>query len=155
VPKTPYELWAGRKLSLRHLRVWGCHAEAKVLNPNIGKLDPNTVSCHFIGYPDRSKRYRFYCPGNYAKFVETRHAAFFENDGISGSRIPRKIDLEEKRVCVPFLFIQNTILPLQNDYTSPVIAPRVDVPFGSDALRTAPSVDETIVENNSGAPQME
>jgi hypothetical protein len=25
-------------------------AETKVFNPNIGKLDPKTVSCHFIGY---------------------------------------------------------------------------------------------------------
>jgi transposase InsO family protein len=71
VPKTPYELWVGRKPSLRHLRVWGCRAEAKVFNPNIGKLDPKTVSCHFIGYPDRSKGYRFYCPNNYVKIVET------------------------------------------------------------------------------------
>jgi hypothetical protein len=70
-PKTPYELWTGRKPSLRHLCVWGCHTEAKVFNPNIGKLDPKTVSCHFIGYPDRSKGYWFYCPNNYAKFVET------------------------------------------------------------------------------------
>jgi hypothetical protein len=37
VPKTPYELWTRRKLSLRHLRVWGCHPEAKVFNPNIVK----------------------------------------------------------------------------------------------------------------------
>jgi hypothetical protein len=51
VPKTPYELWTGRKLSLRHLRVCRCCAEAKVFNPNIGKLDRKTVSCHFIGYP--------------------------------------------------------------------------------------------------------
>jgi hypothetical protein len=67
VPKTPYELWAGRKPSLRHLRVWGCRAEAKVFNPNIRKLDPKTVSCHFIGYPNKSKGYRFYCPNNYVK----------------------------------------------------------------------------------------
>jgi hypothetical protein len=71
VLKTPYELWARRKPSLRHLRVWGCHAEAKVFNPNIRKLNPKTVSCHFIGYPDRSKGYRFYCPNNYVKIVET------------------------------------------------------------------------------------
>ena len=49
VPKTPYELWTGREPSLNHFRVWGCPAEAKVFNPNIGKLDPKTVSCHFIG----------------------------------------------------------------------------------------------------------
>jgi hypothetical protein len=57
VPRTPCELWVGRKPSLRHLHVWGYRAEAKVFDPNIGKLDPNTVSCHFIGYLDRLKGY--------------------------------------------------------------------------------------------------
>jgi hypothetical protein len=102
--------------------VWGCHAEVKVFNPNIGKLDPKNVSCHFIGYPDRSKGYRFYCTNNYVKIVETRHAVFFENDGISGSRIPRKIDFEEKRGMCSVPLIQEIVLPLQNDYASPVVA---------------------------------
>ncbi|CAA7022588.1 unnamed protein product [Microthlaspi erraticum] len=31
VPKTPYELWTGRKPSLRHLRVWGCPAEVRFI----------------------------------------------------------------------------------------------------------------------------
>ena len=57
VPKTLYELWTGREPSLNHFRVGGCPAEAKVFNPNIGKLDPKTVSCHFIGYPEKSKGY--------------------------------------------------------------------------------------------------
>jgi transposase InsO family protein len=65
VPKTPYELWTGRVPSLRHLRVWGSPAEAKVFHPNIAKLDPKIVTCHFIGYPDRSKGYRFYCTDKY------------------------------------------------------------------------------------------
>ena len=39
VPKTPYELWIGNEPSLNYLCVWGCPAEAKVFNPNIGKLD--------------------------------------------------------------------------------------------------------------------
>ena len=60
-PSTPYEMWAGKKPSLNYLRVWGCPAEAKVFNPHIKKLDPNTVSCFFIGYPHRGKGYRFYC----------------------------------------------------------------------------------------------
>ena len=55
VPKTPYELWTGRVPSLNHLRVWGSPTEAKVFNPNIRKLDPKTVSCHFIGYPEKLK----------------------------------------------------------------------------------------------------
>jgi hypothetical protein len=40
-------------------------------------------------------------------------------------------------------------------FQSPVIAHRVDVPSGGDTLRTAPSVNTPIVENTSGAPQME
>ena len=87
VPKTPYELWTGKEPSLNYLRVWGCLAETKVFNPNIGKLDSKTVSCHFIGYPKKSKGYRFYCPDRQTKFVEIRHAVFLEDDMIRGSMV--------------------------------------------------------------------
>ena len=112
VPKTPYELWTGREPSLNHFRVWGCPAEAKVFNPNIGKLDPKTVSCHFIGYPEKSKGYRFYRPNRHTKFVETRHATFLEDQMIRGSMVARKIDLEEKRVYVPTSMIQEPYFSL-------------------------------------------
>jgi hypothetical protein len=80
VPKTLYELWTGRVPSLKHLRVWGSSAEAKVFNPNIGKLDPKTVSFHFISYPEKSKSFHFYCPDRYIKFVEIRHVVFLEDE---------------------------------------------------------------------------
>jgi len=105
VLKTPYELWTGWKPSV-HLRVWGSPAEAKVFNPNIGKLDPKTISCHFIGYPEKSKGYRFYYPGRHTKFVETRHASFLEDQMIRGSKEAREITLEEKRVFVPITMVQ-------------------------------------------------
>ncbi len=73
VPKTPYELLTGRKFMLNYVRVWGYQVEAKLFNPNIGKLDHKTVSCHFIGYPEKSKGFRFYCPDRHTKFVEMRH----------------------------------------------------------------------------------
>jgi hypothetical protein len=38
-PKTPFELWTGRKPSLRHLHVWGCPVEARIYNPHERKLD--------------------------------------------------------------------------------------------------------------------
>ena len=34
VNKTPYELWTGKKPSIRHLHVWGCPAEARPYRPN-------------------------------------------------------------------------------------------------------------------------
>jgi hypothetical protein len=59
VPKTPYEMWIDRKPTLNYLHMWGCPTEAKLFNPSIGKLNPKTVSCHFIGYPDKSKGFNF------------------------------------------------------------------------------------------------
>ena len=85
VPKTPYELWTGREPSLNHLRVWGYPVEAKVFNPIIRKLDSKIVSCLFIGCPDKSKGYRFYCPDRHTKFVEMRHVVFLEHDMVRGA----------------------------------------------------------------------
>ena len=50
VPKTPYELWTGRKPRMNYMHVWGCAAEVKLFNPSLGKLDPKTESYYFIGY---------------------------------------------------------------------------------------------------------
>jgi hypothetical protein len=111
VPKTPYELWFGKKPSLNYLRVWGCPAEAKLFNPQQKKLDNKTVSCYFIGYPDKSKGYRFYCPDRLTKFVETRQAVFLEDAGISGSFPRREINLEEIRAELPIPVIQETVTP--------------------------------------------
>jgi hypothetical protein len=47
-PKTRYELWTIRKPSINYFHVWGCSLEAKIFNSQIGKLDPKTISCHYI-----------------------------------------------------------------------------------------------------------
>jgi hypothetical protein len=80
-----------RKPTLNYLHVWDCPIEAKLFNPSIGKLDPKTVSCHFIGYPDKSKGFRFYYPDRYIKIVETRHTIFLEDEVIRGSTVPQEI----------------------------------------------------------------
>ena len=56
VQKTPFELWIGRKPSLRHLHVWGCQAEIRIYNPQEKKPDARTISGYFIGYPVKSKK---------------------------------------------------------------------------------------------------
>ncbi|RVW28388.1 Retrovirus-related Pol polyprotein from transposon TNT 1-94 [Vitis vinifera] len=38
VPKTPFELLKGWKLSLRHIRAWGCSSEVRIYNPQEKKL---------------------------------------------------------------------------------------------------------------------
>jgi hypothetical protein len=62
VHKTPYELWTGRKSNINYLCIWGCPVEAKIFNPQLGKLDSKIIRCYFIGYPNKFKGYRFYCP---------------------------------------------------------------------------------------------
>ena len=109
VPKTPYEIWTGRKPTLNYLHVWGCPAEARVFNPNMGKLDPKTISCHFIGYLDKSKAYPFSCPNQFTKFVDTRHAVFLESDMMKGEITPRQIDLEKKAELCPNAYYSRTI----------------------------------------------
>ena len=123
--KTPYELWIGKKPSLNYLHVWGCPAEAKVFNPNIGKLDSKTVSYYFIGYLEKSKGYRFYCSNRQTKFIETRHVVFLEDDMIKGSMVVCEISFEEKWVYVPTPMVQEPF------FTLPVVA--------------APTVQDTVV----------
>jgi hypothetical protein len=91
VPKTPYEMWTSRKLTLNYLHVWGCPAEAGIFNSSIGKLNPKTVSCHFIGYLDKSKGFCFYCPDRYIKIVKIRHTIFLEDEVIRRSTVPAAV----------------------------------------------------------------
>ena len=95
VPKTPYELWTSRKPSLRHLHVWGCQAEVRIYNPHEKKLDSRTISGYFIGYPERSKGYRFYCPNHSTRIVESENARFIENGSVSGSVGARDVEIRE------------------------------------------------------------
>jgi hypothetical protein len=88
VSKTPYELWTCRKSTLNYLHVWDYPVEAKLFNPSVGKLDPKIVSCHFIGYPDKSNGLHFYCLDRYTRIVEMRRAVFFNDDVIRGSTVP-------------------------------------------------------------------
>ncbi|CAL9025124.1 unnamed protein product [Prunus brigantina] len=59
--------------------VWGCKVEAKSYNPMEKKLDSRTVGGYFVGYLKRTKGYRFYCPQNTTRFVETQIAVLIKS----------------------------------------------------------------------------
>jgi hypothetical protein len=152
-----YELWTGHKSLLNYLRVWGCPAEAKIFNPSADKLEPKTVSCHFIGYLEKSKGFRFYCPDRHTKYVETRHTIFLENEMMMGSIVPREISLEEKRVYVPTPTIHELIpsVPVQ-EYISPTFevrsssaAPNVN---GAPVIQE-PEVPNAVIDEEEDQPQ--
>ena len=58
VETTPYELCFSKKPKLSFLKVWGCDAYMKKLQPD--KLEPKSEKCVFIGYPKEIVGYTFY-----------------------------------------------------------------------------------------------
>ena len=58
VEMTPYEPWFRNKPKLSFLKVWGCDAYVKRLQPD--KLEPKSEKCVFIGYPKETIGYTFY-----------------------------------------------------------------------------------------------
>ena len=135
------------KPSLNYLRVWDCPAEAKVFNPNIGKLDSKAISCHFIGYLEKSKCYRFYCPDRQTKFVETRHVVFLEDDMIRGSMVAREINFEEKRVYVPTPMVQEPFFTLTIVAVPTVQDTVVTTPVVSSPVATMDEHEEPVVQD--------
>ncbi|KAA0051954.1 gag/pol protein [Cucumis melo var. makuwa] len=92
VSETPYELWKGRKGSLRHFRIWGCPAHVLVQNPK--KLEHRSKLCLFVGYSKESKGGLFYDPQENKVFVST-NATFLEEDHIRNHQTRSKLVLEE------------------------------------------------------------
>ena len=73
VPTTPYEIWKGKKPSLKHIKIWGCPAYVKKLEPE--KLESRSVKCRFVGYPKETLGYYFYTD---QRVFVSRHATFLE-----------------------------------------------------------------------------
>ncbi|KAK4838721.1 hypothetical protein QYF36_015896 [Acer negundo] len=57
VPKTPHELWTGRKPSLQHLRIFGCPAH--VLKGKTEKMESRSETCIFVGGRVRKQPERY------------------------------------------------------------------------------------------------
>jgi hypothetical protein len=92
VETTPYELWHGKKPKLSFLRVWGCEAYVKKLQPD--KLKTKAEKCIFVGYPRETLGYTFYHPAEGKTFV-AKTRAFLEKEFIMRDMSGRKIELDE------------------------------------------------------------
>ena len=125
----------------------GSPAEAKVFNPNIGKLYPKTVSCHLFGYIEKSKGFRFYCPERHTKFVETRHAVFLEDEKMRGSMVAREIDLEVMRVYTPTPMIHEPFFSLPAVAAPTVLDTVVPAPVVIPPVATMNDDDEPVLQD--------
>jgi hypothetical protein len=96
---TPHEVWSGNKLSLQHLRVFGCDAYVHVPKEKRSKMDNKAEKCIFIGYKDGVKGYNLWNPET-KKIVYSQDVVFREVKDVSKHEFPpmqdepKKIELE-------------------------------------------------------------
>jgi transposase InsO family protein len=57
--KTPYEAWNDLKSEVSHFCIFGSRAWAWIPFEKRKELDPQSIECIFVGYPDGVKAYRF------------------------------------------------------------------------------------------------
>ncbi|KAL6128844.1 hypothetical protein ACLB2K_072198 [Fragaria x ananassa] len=93
--KTSLELWKNKKPRVNHVHVWGCKAEARPYNPKEGKLDPKTISAHFIGYPENSRGYGFYCPTHSTRIIEINKAVFLNEINYTHTYEDLELDFQD------------------------------------------------------------
>src|SRR3990170_2960348 len=87
-----------RNLSYRFLKVWGCDAYVKKLQPD--KLEPKSEKCVFIGYPKETIGYTLYHRSEGKIFV-SKNETFLEKEFLLKEVSGRKVELDE--VIVPSL----------------------------------------------------
>ncbi|KAK1678370.1 hypothetical protein QYE76_039218, partial [Lolium multiflorum] len=92
VETTPYELWFNKKPKLSFLKVWGCEAYVKKLQPD--KLEPKAEKCIFIGYPKETIGYTFYHRSEGKIFV-AKNGTFLEKEFLTKEVTGRKVELDE------------------------------------------------------------
>ncbi|KAK1600916.1 hypothetical protein QYE76_007835, partial [Lolium multiflorum] len=92
VETTPYELWFNKKPKLSFLKVWGCEAYVKKLQPD--KLEPKAEKCVFIGYPKETIGYTFYHKSEGKIFV-AKNGTFLEKEFLTKEVTGRKVELDE------------------------------------------------------------
>ncbi|KAM1747093.1 hypothetical protein ACFX11_013661 [Malus domestica] len=92
VSQTPYEIWHGRKPSLKHIKIWGCEAYVKKLEAT--KLEARSVRCYFVGYPKETMGYEFYHPDDQKVFV-ARTAKFLEDEFVLKGTISKQMEINE------------------------------------------------------------
>lgn len=54
-----------------------------------------TTSCYFVGYAEKSKGFKFYCPNAFTRIVESNNAKFLEDCGALLSHSRNSYEFEE------------------------------------------------------------
>ncbi|XP_076918584.1 uncharacterized protein LOC143579055 [Bidens hawaiensis] len=116
---TPFEALKGRKPNLKHLRVFGCVAYAKVPSNHLTKLDDRSVKMVYLGVEEGSKAYRLYDP-NTKRICISRDVKFLEKDSWNWEEYMNEVGSEEPE-WVDFIVEDNfNEVTQENNETVPV-----------------------------------
>ena len=74
--------------------------EARPYIPYEKKLDSREVTCLFIGYSERYKRFSFYRPST-KNIIETDNAIYFKDIQNSGNQLHKDSHLKKNRLLYP------------------------------------------------------
>ena len=91
------------KPELSFLKVWGCDAYVKKLQPE--KLEPKSENFVSIGYPKETIAYTLYLRSEGKIFV-AKNGSFLEKEFLSKEVSGRKVELDE--VIVPFPLLESS-----------------------------------------------
>ena len=144
---------------MHHFRVWGCKVEVRFYNPQIKKLDSNTISGYFVDYCIGSRGLRFFCLSHTTKIVESDRVVYFEDDfGFDDNNDSREPQFREESVFIPCVFVlDRDVIDLVVD--EPVVGqndPSVDkkdIPVIADAgvtLRRSQRTKRSTIPNDYG-----
>jgi len=74
--KTPYKVYFGKKLLVRHLQTFGCQSFVHVPGDKHGKLDPKVVQGFFVSIPNNRKGYIIVHDKNHLKLYVSCNMTF-------------------------------------------------------------------------------
>ena len=77
--KLPEEMWQGKEVSLKHLKVFGCSAYSLLKDGDRDKLDSKTKKCTFIGYGSDEMGYRLW-DSEARKIIRSKNVTFNETE---------------------------------------------------------------------------
>jgi hypothetical protein len=72
---TPFKRWYGYKPDISHIRPFGVHCTAWIVNPQLGKFEPRGEVGRFLGYAPEAKGYLFWHTA--LRTVKIRHDLVF------------------------------------------------------------------------------
>lgn len=76
--QVPFTVWTRKIPSVRHLKVYGCLAYARLPDQGRRKLDDRARECIFVGYAKQTKGYRLWYPQK-GDVITTKHVRFVED----------------------------------------------------------------------------